>query len=440
MLQSRKRRRRTTRPRRATFQTSLWVAAVLAIVAFAATGASAGPWKGQETTDENSVLQMMNPGQGMETSTTIELDELWRLGGDSENEDEFFGIIAQITSDPDGNIYVLDSQLSEVKIYDSNGEWLNSIGREGEGPGEFRRPNDMFFLPDGTLGVLQSVPGKIVKLTLEGDPAGDVALPQPEGGGFQVLRGGAVSGDNIILIRQLQTFAEGKGTQTISMDLVDAEGNVVTTYTTSERHLDLANLVISEKTFYTFEQTGRWAAGGDGRVYALQDYLDYAITVYNADGTKDRVIRRDYERRKRTQEEIDRIYGIWEAFLRQAPNAKADIGDYDFDCQAIYPRDDGSLWVLTAHGSRDQADGVLGAFDVFDDKGRYVREVKLRGQGDPQEDGYFFVGDRLYVVTGWLDAIVAQQGGAEGTEEDEDAVPMELICYRLDAPVIAKGE
>lgn len=440
MLQSRMRRPRSARPRRAPFQTSLRVAVVLAFVLLDASSVSAGPWKGKETTDENGVLQVMNPSQAIEKATTVDLDELWRLGGDSEDEDEFFGIIAQIRTGPDENIYVLDSQLSEVKIYDSNGEWLNSIGREGEGPGEFRRANNMFFLPDGTLGVMQAVPGKIVKLTLEGDPAGDVPLPQPEGGGFQLLRGAAVSGDNLILIRQLQTFAEGKGTQTVSMDLVDPEGNIVTTFTTTERHFDMANLVISEKTFYTFEQTGRWAAAGDGRVYVLQDYLDYAITVYNADGTKDRVIRRDYEHRKRSQEEIDRILGIWEVFLRQAPNAKADIGEFDFDCQRIYPRDDGSLWVLTAHGSRDLPDGALGVFDVFDDKGRYVREVTLRGQGDPHDDGYFFVGDRLYVVTGWLDAIVAREGGAEGAEEDEDAMPMELICYRLDAPVIAKGE
>ena len=351
------------------FQAGLRVVVLLAaVLAIGASPLVAGPWKGREAKNETGVLQVQNPRQGMEDATTIELDELWRLGGDSESDEEFFGVIAQIRIGPDGNLYVLDGQLAEVKVYDANGQWLNSIGREGEGPGEFRRPNDMFFLPDGNLGIMQSVPGKIVKLTTEGDPAGDVTLPQPEGGGFQLLRGGAVSGDNLVLIRQLQNFAEGKVDQTVFLDLVDTEGKVIATYTTSTRHLELANLIIDEKTFFTFEQQGRWAVGGDGRVYVLENYLDYAVTVYNPDGSKDRVVRRDYKRRKRTQGEIDRIHGIWEAFLRQAPNAKAEIGEFDYDIQAIYPRDDGSLWVLTAHGSREQADGVLGTFDVFDEK------------------------------------------------------------------------
>ncbi|MFQ5599118.1 MAG: 6-bladed beta-propeller [Candidatus Krumholzibacteriia bacterium] len=423
------------------FQMPMLLAAVvlLAVLAMSTSPSAAGSWKGQEVTKEG-VLHIMNPAEGMEASTSVELTELWRLGGDTEDEEEFFGVIAQIKTDPRGNLYVLDSQLSEVKIYDANGEYLNSIGREGEGPGEFRRPNDMFFMPDGDIGVMQSIPGKIVTLTPEGDPAGDFPLPTPEGGGFQMLRGGRTADNHLVLARQLQAFEEGKVSQTISLDKVDMEGNIEHTYLTNERVLDFANFVIDEKRFFTFEQQGRWDVGKDGRVYVLNDYVDYVITVYNADGSLDRKIRREYEHRKRTAKEIETIEKIWEAFLRQAPNAKTDIGDLDYDVQAIYPRDDGSLWVLTSYGARDLPDGVLGVFDVFDDQGHYVRQVTLEGQGDPQEDGYFFVGDRLYVVTGWLDAVVAQQGGTEGAEEEEEAMPMELICYRVDAPVIAKGE
>jgi hypothetical protein len=415
---------------------------VLAIVFFAVTTqpAAAGDWKGQEV-DQAGELHMLNPAEGLESATSVELQEMWRLGGDSDDDEEFFGVIARITTDEQGNVYVLDSQLTEVKIYDATGAYLNSIGREGEGPGEFRRPNDMFLTPDGDVGVMQSVPGKIVLLTGEGDPAGDFPLPTPEGGGFQMLRGGKLAGGSLILARQLQSFEEGVVTQTVSLDQIDMAGNITNTLVSNTRVLELANLVIDEKRFFSFEQGGRWDVGTDGRVYVLNSYLDYTIHVYNPDGSLDRVIERDYARRKRTAEELERIENIWSAFLRQAPNAKTDIGEYDYDIQSIHPRDDGSLWVLTSRGSRDLDDGTIGVFDVFDDKGRYVREVTLKGQGDPQDDGYFFVGDRLYVVTGFLDAVLAQQGGADGVEEEEeDEMPMEIICYRVDAPVIAKGE
>ena len=104
--------------------------------------------------------------------------------------------------------------------------------------------------------------------------------------------------------------------------------------------------------------------------------------------------------------------------------------------------DDGSLWVLTSHGSRARPEGALGVFDVFDKDGRFVRQVTLYGQGDPSEDAFFFDGDRLYVVTGFLDAAMALQGGGatEEEESEEEPTPMEVICYRVDTPVVAKGE
>ena len=70
---------------------------------------------------------------------TIKLPELWRLGGDSEDEEEFFGVISDIDIDAAGQVYLLDSQLNEAKIYTKDGEFVRSIGREGEGP-SFHHP------------------------------------------------------------------------------------------------------------------------------------------------------------------------------------------------------------------------------------------------------------------------------------------------------------
>ena len=44
-----------------------------------------------------------------------------------------------------------------------------------------------------------------------------------------------------------------------------------------------------------------------------------------------------------------------------------------------------------------------------------------------------FLGPGEIVVTDWLDALMALQGGAGSSEEmDEEAEPMEIICYQLD--------
>ena len=47
-----------------------------------------------ETRD--GVPHVMNPATPMDGATTVALEELWRLGGDSEDEEEFFGVIGDV--------------------------------------------------------------------------------------------------------------------------------------------------------------------------------------------------------------------------------------------------------------------------------------------------------------------------------------------------------
>jgi hypothetical protein len=413
----------------------------LILVSATLSSAWAGAWKGQETTKDGA-LHIMNPAEAMEKPGEVKMKELWRLGGETDDEDEFFGVIVRITSDSQGNIYALDSQLSEVKIYSPDGEYLNSIGREGEGPGEFRRPGDMFFLPDGNLGILQSIPGKIVQLTTAGDPAGEFPVPQPEGGGFQILRGAQLVGQNLALVRMTQEINQEQQSVKLifGIDLINSKGELLSNMETKIAPLNFANAIVTEDMFDTFEN--RWTGAQDGRVFAAPDRDNYIIKVWNSDGKLDRIITREYQHYKRSAEQKEKQKQTWQSFLTRIPNADLRISDIDKDIQTIYTRDDGSLWVLSSRGARDRPAGSLGTFDVFDKTGKFVRQVTLHGQGDPREDAYFFVGDRVYVVTGFLNAAIAAQGGAAGEEEEEteEPMPMEIICYRIDEPVVAKGE
>ena len=146
------------------------------------------------------------------------------------------------------------------------------------------------------------------------------------------------------------------------------------------------------------------------------------------------VIERDYERLARSDEQTERVRGIYEAFTRRVPNATIKLDDSFKDIMTLYSRDDGSCWVLSSRGMEKRPDGSIGVFDVFNHDGHFVRQVTLNGEGDPAQDAYFFVGHRLYVVTGFLSAAMAAQGGADNENEEEDAEPMAVICYQLDVP------
>jgi hypothetical protein len=367
----------------------------------------------------------------MEKAVTVTPDRLWEIGGDSEEEGEFFGVINRVLVDDEGNVFLLDNQLNEVKVFSADGEYLRTLGREGEGPGEFRQPVDMVFLSDGTLGVMQLAPGRVVKLTMDGDPAGEHPLPAQEGGSPLIIIGGSRMGDNLLLMGNENKMGEGKIDIIRYAALVGPDGTELMRLLESPRTIEFANAVLSEQDWSTFDR--RWQVASDGTFYACPEFADYEVDIWSADGTKEMVITRDYTHWDRPQSEKDRVKGIFEAFTRQIPNAQIKVSDYDQDIANIYPRSDGTLWVLTSRGLRERPDGVLGIFDVFDADGRYVRQVTVKGKGDPLQDGYFFEGDRLFVVTGFLDAAMAAQGGGTATDEDMEPEPMSVICYRLDS-------
>ena len=376
--------------------------------------------------------QVMNPAKASSGVETIELEEMWRVGG--WDEDVLFGVITSIVSDENGSFYMLDSQLNEVQVYSSDGEYLTTIGREGEGPGEFRAAFNLLLLPSGNIGVLQAFPSKIIGLTPDGNPADGFELPKSDGeAGFKALLQARHAGDNLAVIYALNQPGEAGFTQRSVLALLDQSAENEQVLFTQDSTMAAADPLIAEREWDAFRN--RWTSGPDGKVYSAVDYGEYKINVWGPDGELDYVINREYPAHERTKEQSETVLEIYKGFTRQipVPNMRYEIEPNWNPIQSINARDDGTLWVQTSRGSWGLDDGVVGGFDVYGNDGKLARQVVLKGQGNPQADGYFFVGDRLFVVTDWLDALMALQGGAgAGGEADEEAEPMEVICYRLD--------
>ena len=56
--------------------------------------------------------------------------------GEMEGQPEFlFGRVNSIAVDDSGTLYVLDSQADEIRAFGSDGTFLRTLGRRGEGPG-----------------------------------------------------------------------------------------------------------------------------------------------------------------------------------------------------------------------------------------------------------------------------------------------------------------
>jgi hypothetical protein len=412
------------------------VVLVAFVLAIAAGPVQAGDWKGKvETVD--GVKYVKNPAEPASGTTTVEMEELWELGGETDDEEEFFGIIADIEIDGEGNVYLLDAQLAEVKIYTANGEYVRSIGREGEGPGEFRRPSAMFFTKDGNVGIMQTIPAKIVLLSPEGEPLGDHPLPEPEGGGFQILTTGQANQGQLVLglARTKVADDQSEWARNDFLTRVDGEGNQLATYATKTKKIVFADAVLNFADWDTFER--RWTVAPDGKVYACESYADYELTVWNSDGSVDKKITREYKHRAHTADEKEFLTKMMEHFAQTIPDCRVEIEDNAKDVEGFYIRDDGSIWVLTSDGSHNYPEGSLGVFDVYNKDGHFVKEVTLNGNGDPQDDQYLFVKNRFYVVTDFLQAAMVAQGATGLYDDEEEAEPMAVRCYKLEGDLLS---
>ncbi len=89
--------------------------------------------------------------------------ELVRKIGDIDTEDENFAFNypSDVVADKAGNIYILDSANTRIQKFGPDGRYLATIGRKGQGPGEFMLPGDLDIDKDGNLVVSDSAQSRI---------------------------------------------------------------------------------------------------------------------------------------------------------------------------------------------------------------------------------------------------------------------------------------
>jgi hypothetical protein len=100
-------------------------------------------WKGK-IEEEQGVKVVKNPAESLYGEIRLELEEDLSIGKE-EDDNYFFLKIRDVNVDAQGNIYVVDMGNYRIQKFDSNGRYLQTIGRQGQGPGEFELPTRLWF-------------------------------------------------------------------------------------------------------------------------------------------------------------------------------------------------------------------------------------------------------------------------------------------------------
>jgi len=92
-----------------------------------------------------------------------------------------FGEVTRLAEDSQGGIYVLDGQVPEIRHFDRTGEFVGTVGRSGEGPGEYGPLTlGMVVDPAGVLYVHDwASPPRIVRFDADGTALDPWMLDSP---------------------------------------------------------------------------------------------------------------------------------------------------------------------------------------------------------------------------------------------------------------------
>jgi len=90
--------------------------------------------------------------------------------GDLETEDENFALYLpqDVGIDDNGNIYVLDAGNFRIQKFDMTGNYLKTLGRRGEGPGELRAPESIQIGSNNHIYVCDSRKRSMLELDKDG--------------------------------------------------------------------------------------------------------------------------------------------------------------------------------------------------------------------------------------------------------------------------------
>lgn len=124
----------------------------------------------QNVETENAVQIIHNEREGQwGKNPELKLELIRTIGGlDVEDENLTFNAPYDIVLDSTGNMYILDTGNKRIQKFNSDGQFLKTIGRQGQGPGEFQFPCSLDIDKIDSLYVHDPQGMRIQVLTSEG--------------------------------------------------------------------------------------------------------------------------------------------------------------------------------------------------------------------------------------------------------------------------------
>jgi hypothetical protein len=307
-------------------------------------------WRG--TAEEvDGVTVVKNPKEPVYTEDICIVDEELTIGKAEGSKEYMLSGVIDIAADNSGNIYAADRKENCIRVFDTNGRYVRTIGRSGQGPGEFDgRITRIRITPQNELMAYDWRAFKLTFFSFDGNYLRTVLLK-----GVQALRISRNTKGNY-LVGTIE-FQGQYGTNTFrsSMEVREHDSDFTIIKTLVKDKFRDANMPLHPEMLARIPSSDLIVCG----------FTDsYEFQIMDSEGEIVRKVLKEYDPIEISDDEKVKR-GL--AGEKNVPKYFPAFQDFSMD-------EEGRFFVQTFER---QADGIKFLYDVFDTDGKYVAKIPL---------------------------------------------------------------
>lgn len=261
--------------------------------------------------------------------------------------------------DSSGNIYVADAAANRIVVIDPGGALIRTLGREGQGPGDFQAPSALRVLADGRLAVYDRTNRRLSLYDPEGRLSGERSLAA-----YPALLTPQIDSRGNIFGTE---WTRNGPVRTMTLLKITSDGAASTRIAGAARRLPLDGSLNLFTTRFDFRLTP-----DDGVVWGDQE--DYVLHILDREERPRTVIMKAYAPLAVTDADIEAE--LARLGMRRAEEEKVTAPDRFPPFNLLVVADDGRVFVRVRERA---AQGVKYAYDVFDGQGFYLFRMRFPG-------------------------------------------------------------
>jgi len=338
-------------------------------------------WRG-EVEFKNDIKIVKNPSEPLYGEIFLELEEDLSIGRE-DDDDYLFYQPRNISVDDQRNIYILERGTHRVQKFDKDGQFLQTIGKKGQGPGEFERPYSLFLDKNNNIYVSDrrkihffSHTGKFVKTIPLSDQVNNFFVSS-EGNiyGLMTQRSERERTELIVkmnsdgkILKNIAKFAE-------ITQVMRKSGNMISRFSITHTY--------NPSLYFAFSNDEQLFSGNSS---------EYIFSQINLEGEVELIVKKEESFHPISQKEKDKIFEGLSQLVEQWPKEVVEeavqfpVHRPFFD--RILTDDRGRIFIRRVKPVLDESKNV--EFDIFNKEGYYLHRAILPLSPEIIQNGYFY--------------------------------------------------